>query len=291
MVLLGLLYPLGSIVQGALADTFGLRAVTAAAAVLLAVVLLAVRVLRRGFDRQLDDVTPRPASLAVVGAVAPGGASRAVRRQRRGALGARRAPPARAARRRAGPRRPGGPASRGPRRPHDAASTAGPPNGASASTARRRTAGMSSHAATIAGRPTPSGAERRDRGLPRQRVGVMGRPRREGPHGVPVGVAELAERPRRRFHDGDVLVVEQVVSAATGAGRPARRCQLCGAAPDARVLIRVADCQGSPAQFGGRRGRRTTAAARARASGSPVTAAVRRAASSGESGPWCPSAA
>ena len=74
MVLLGLLYPLGSIVQGALADTFGLRAVTAATAVLLAVVLLAVRVLRRGFDRQLDDVTPRPSSLAVVGAVAPGGA-------------------------------------------------------------------------------------------------------------------------------------------------------------------------------------------------------------------------
>ena len=74
MVLLGLLYPLGSIVQGALADTFGLRAVTAATAVLLAVSVLAIRALRRGFDRDLDDVAPRAASLAVVGAVAPGGA-------------------------------------------------------------------------------------------------------------------------------------------------------------------------------------------------------------------------
>jgi MFS family permease len=74
MVLLGLLYPIGSIVQGALADTFGLRAVTAAAAVLLAAALLGIRALRRGFDRQLDDRTPSPAPLAVVGAVAPGGA-------------------------------------------------------------------------------------------------------------------------------------------------------------------------------------------------------------------------
>ena len=74
IVLLGLLYPLGSIVQGALADTFGLRAVTAATAVLLAALVLAVRALRRGFDRELDDVMPRAASLAVAGAVAPGGA-------------------------------------------------------------------------------------------------------------------------------------------------------------------------------------------------------------------------
>ncbi|HEY6318871.1 MAG TPA: MFS transporter [Acidimicrobiia bacterium] len=74
MVLLGLLYPLGSIVQGTLADTFGLRAVTAATAALLAVSLLAIRALRRGFDRELDDVAPSVAPLTVVGAVAPGGA-------------------------------------------------------------------------------------------------------------------------------------------------------------------------------------------------------------------------
>ena len=69
-----LLYPLGSVVQGALADTFGLRAVTAAAALLLAAVIVAIRTLRRGFDRELDEVAPRPAPLAMVGAVAPGGA-------------------------------------------------------------------------------------------------------------------------------------------------------------------------------------------------------------------------
>ena len=74
LVLLGLLYPLGSVVQGALADTFGLRAVTAAAALLLAAVIVAIRTLRRGFDRELDEVAPRPAPLAMVGAVAPGGA-------------------------------------------------------------------------------------------------------------------------------------------------------------------------------------------------------------------------
>ena len=74
MVLLGLLYPLGSVVQGALADTLGLRAVTAATAVLLAVGLLALRTLRRGFDRDLEDPTVGAAPLAVVNAVAPGGA-------------------------------------------------------------------------------------------------------------------------------------------------------------------------------------------------------------------------
>ncbi len=74
MVLLGLLYPLGSVVQGALADTFGLRAVTAATAVLLAVGLLVVHTMRRGFDDDLEDPTVGAAPLAVVNAVAPGGA-------------------------------------------------------------------------------------------------------------------------------------------------------------------------------------------------------------------------
>ena len=55
-------------------------------------------------------------------------------------------------RRRGDPRRPGAPASRDRRaRPSMAASTSGPSNGASASTARRRTAGLSRHAARIAG--------------------------------------------------------------------------------------------------------------------------------------------
>ena len=56
-----------------------------------------------------------------------------------------------------GLRRPGGPASRGPRAPgRSAASTSSPSNGASASTARRRTAGLSPVAARIAGRPRSS---------------------------------------------------------------------------------------------------------------------------------------
>ena len=55
MVLLGVLYPLGSIVQGWIADGIGLRATTVAAAVLLALALLAIRVLRPGFDAEVRD--------------------------------------------------------------------------------------------------------------------------------------------------------------------------------------------------------------------------------------------
>lgn len=59
MVLLGTLYPLGALVQGALADEIGLRATTAGAAVLLAVTFVAMRTLRPDFDRDLGDVAPR----------------------------------------------------------------------------------------------------------------------------------------------------------------------------------------------------------------------------------------
>jgi MFS family permease len=55
MVFLGILYPIGSIVQGWIADDIGLRATTAGAAVLLALGLLVVRVLRPGFDREMRD--------------------------------------------------------------------------------------------------------------------------------------------------------------------------------------------------------------------------------------------
>jgi predicted MFS family arabinose efflux permease len=68
-VLLGLLYPIGSIVQGAIADAVGLPATTAGAAALLAASFVVVRAARRGFDRDLDDLAhPAPAPL---GAVAP----------------------------------------------------------------------------------------------------------------------------------------------------------------------------------------------------------------------------
>jgi MFS family permease len=59
MVLLGTMYPLGSIAQGALADEIGLRATTAGAAALLAIAFIDVRVLRPTFDRDLGDIAPR----------------------------------------------------------------------------------------------------------------------------------------------------------------------------------------------------------------------------------------
>jgi MFS family permease len=65
MLLLGTLYPLGALAQGWVADEIGLRATTAGAAVLLGASVLAIRVLRPGFDRPLADT----------GVAAPAGAT------------------------------------------------------------------------------------------------------------------------------------------------------------------------------------------------------------------------
>ena len=54
MVLLGLLYPLGLVVQGALADAIGLRETTAGAAILMLAALVLARLLRPGFTADLD---------------------------------------------------------------------------------------------------------------------------------------------------------------------------------------------------------------------------------------------
>jgi MFS family permease len=54
MVLLGALYPLGSVLQGAIADRVGLRATTAGAGVLMAAALLLVRVARPNVADALD---------------------------------------------------------------------------------------------------------------------------------------------------------------------------------------------------------------------------------------------
>jgi MFS family permease len=59
MVLLGTLYPLGALVQGALADEIGLRETSVGAAIVLMLTLLLVRTIRPGFDRDLGDVAPR----------------------------------------------------------------------------------------------------------------------------------------------------------------------------------------------------------------------------------------
>ena len=54
-VILGTLYPLGATLQGFLADRFGLRTVTAGSAVVMIVALIAVRVLRPGYTKALDE--------------------------------------------------------------------------------------------------------------------------------------------------------------------------------------------------------------------------------------------
>jgi len=63
MMLIGALYPIGSVVQGAIADDVGLRATTAGAAILLALLLLLWRLLRpRAADSLGDTATTATAS-------------------------------------------------------------------------------------------------------------------------------------------------------------------------------------------------------------------------------------
>jgi MFS family permease len=68
MVLLGSLYPLGLLIQGALGDELGLRATTAGGAVLLALSLVVVRTTRSGFDRELGDILPRSGTAIIAAA-------------------------------------------------------------------------------------------------------------------------------------------------------------------------------------------------------------------------------
>ena len=57
MMLIGALYPIGAVMQGAIADEIGLRATTAGAAILLGALLLAWRLLRpRAADALTDTV-------------------------------------------------------------------------------------------------------------------------------------------------------------------------------------------------------------------------------------------
>jgi MFS family permease len=65
MVILGTLYPLGVLVQGAVADAVGLRAVTVGAAVLLAASLLTIRALKPGYDSQLGDLAAHDTGLVI----------------------------------------------------------------------------------------------------------------------------------------------------------------------------------------------------------------------------------
>jgi predicted MFS family arabinose efflux permease len=61
MVALGTIYPLGAVLQGAVADHVGLRTVTASCAVLFLVVVLAVRVLRPAAAAAFADPAALPA--------------------------------------------------------------------------------------------------------------------------------------------------------------------------------------------------------------------------------------
>jgi predicted MFS family arabinose efflux permease len=60
MVILGSLYPIGSIVQGKVADHIGLRATTFGAAAIMAVVLVAARVVRPGMTAPIDAPVDAP---------------------------------------------------------------------------------------------------------------------------------------------------------------------------------------------------------------------------------------
>jgi predicted MFS family arabinose efflux permease len=62
MMLIGALYPVGSIAQGAIADEIGLRATTTGAAVLLAALLLAWRVIRPDAADAIGDTITTAAS-------------------------------------------------------------------------------------------------------------------------------------------------------------------------------------------------------------------------------------
>jgi hypothetical protein len=55
MMALGTIYPIGLVVQGAIAGVVGIRDVTVAAGVLLVVVMAGLTVLRPGLFRALED--------------------------------------------------------------------------------------------------------------------------------------------------------------------------------------------------------------------------------------------
>lgn len=78
MMLIGALYPIGSVVQGAIADEIGLRATTTGAAVLLGGSLLAWRILRPRASHAIGDAITTAATTGGLDAVVPSVTSEAV---------------------------------------------------------------------------------------------------------------------------------------------------------------------------------------------------------------------
>jgi MFS family permease len=70
MVLLGTVYPLGAVLQGALADSIGLRATTAGAGIALALVIVALHFIRPGFANAVDSPVDGSTSAPVASAPA-----------------------------------------------------------------------------------------------------------------------------------------------------------------------------------------------------------------------------
>ncbi|CAB4833408.1 unannotated protein [freshwater metagenome] len=65
-VLLGLLYPIGAVVQGRLADSIGQRVVTACAAIIMLVVLAVLSVVQPGLFRRLETPATPDANLSLL---------------------------------------------------------------------------------------------------------------------------------------------------------------------------------------------------------------------------------
>jgi hypothetical protein len=65
MMALGTIYPIGLVIQGAVAGSVGIRPVTVASGLLLLSVMAALRLLRPGLFLALEDVEPVPLAPAL----------------------------------------------------------------------------------------------------------------------------------------------------------------------------------------------------------------------------------
>jgi hypothetical protein len=74
MMVLGVIYPVGAIVEGAIAHVVGIRAVTEASGVLLFLVILAIGLWHRQLFASLEGLGPRATAGPAGDGLAPAGA-------------------------------------------------------------------------------------------------------------------------------------------------------------------------------------------------------------------------